>query len=55
MQVLAEEVRQLALRVSQDMQMLIDHPLSLSTVAQQSIDVICHHLKENNIPILTPV
>lgn len=54
MQVLSEEVSQLACYVSENLQLMIDKPLDLSNVAQQSVDCLCRQIKETNIPILTP-
>lgn len=55
MQGLSEEVQQLAQQVNQAARCLLEQPPDLSMVAQQSIDTICQQIKENNIPVLTPM
>jgi hypothetical protein len=54
MQRLSEEVSLLACDVSENLQRIIDKPLDLSTVAQQSVDCLYLQIKETNIPILSP-
>ncbi len=52
---LSVELNQLAQQVSHSTQLLLDNFPELSTVAQQSIDKTCQQIRENNIPVLTPL
>ncbi len=55
MQCLSVELKQLAQQVCHTAQALLDDFPELSIVAQQSIDKTCKQIRENNIPVLTPL